>query len=158
MDLYLVQHGEAQDERADPERGLTQKGKSEVERTARFAKEAGIGHLEVFHSGKKRARETAEIMEWHLGAKIIATDGLSPLDDPGVWKGRLDSVSKDIMLVGHLPHLNGLAGLLVAGDKDRDMIDFKMGGIVVPQKERGQVARGVGGDAGGGRVNSQGFR
>ncbi len=28
MDLYLVQHGEAKDERADPERGLTQKGKS----------------------------------------------------------------------------------------------------------------------------------
>lgn len=138
MDLYLVQHGEAKDERTDPERGLTQKGRSEVERTARFAKEAGIEHLEVFHSGKKRARETAEIMAWHLGAKIIASDGLSPLDDPLLWKERVDSVSNDIMLVGHLPHLKGLAGLLVVGDKDKDIIDFKMGGIVCLRKKEGR--------------------
>lgn len=138
MDLYLVQHGEAKDERADPERGLTQKGKSEVERTARFAKEAGISHLEVFHSGKKRARETAELMAWHLGEKIIASDGLSPLDDPALWKGRLEEAANDTMLVGHLPHLNGLAGLLVVGDRDRDIIDFKMGGIVCLRKKEGR--------------------
>jgi len=34
------------------------------------------------------------------------------------------------MLVGHLPFMDRLAGLLVTGDPDRSVVLFRMGGIV----------------------------
>jgi phosphohistidine phosphatase len=34
------------------------------------------------------------------------------------------------MLVGHLPFLDRLAGLLVTGDADRSVVRFQKGGIV----------------------------
>jgi len=39
-------------------------------------------------------------------------------------------MKEDTMLVGHLPHLGRLASLLLSGDKEKGIIDFKMGGIV----------------------------
>jgi phosphohistidine phosphatase len=42
-----------------------------------------------------------------------------------------------MMLVGHLPHLARLAGLLLAGDPDRPVIAFGQGGLV--GLERGPV-------------------
>ena len=38
--------------------------------------------------------------------------------------------SGNVMLVGHLPHLSRLSGLLISGDPDRKVVDFKNGGIV----------------------------
>jgi phosphohistidine phosphatase len=34
------------------------------------------------------------------------------------------------MLVGHLPYLARLAGLLLTGDPDRQLIGFQQGGLV----------------------------
>jgi hypothetical protein len=39
-------------------------------------------------------------------------------------------MNEDLMLVGHLPYMAKLAGLLLCGDKEKTPIDFKMGGIV----------------------------
>jgi phosphohistidine phosphatase len=57
-------------------------------------------------------------------------DNLAPMDDPGGWAGRVAEMNEEVMLVGHLPHLAKLAGLLLCGDKEKAPIDFKMGGIV----------------------------
>ena len=35
-----------------------------------------------------------------------------------------------MMLVGHLPHLAKLAGLVLASERDRPVIDFRQGGLV----------------------------
>ena len=43
-------------------------------------------------------------------------------------------MNEDIMLVGHLPHLSRLSSLILTGDKDRNVIDFKMGGVVCLKK------------------------
>jgi phosphohistidine phosphatase len=39
-------------------------------------------------------------------------------------------MDKDVMLVGHLPHLARLAALLLTGDMAKNVINFKMAGLV----------------------------
>ena len=131
MLLYLVQHGEAKSEKEDPERGLTDKGRADVQKTALLAQNWKISTSALFHSNKTRALETARIMAGHLGAKgFSGVDGLAPLDAPEIWAERIAAMNEDVMLVGHLPHLAKMAGLLLCGDKEKMPVDFKMGGIV----------------------------
>ena len=58
------------------------------------------------------------------------TDNLAPLDDPAAWAKRISEMNEDIFLVGHLPYLSKLAGLLLCGDKEKMFVDFRMAGIV----------------------------
>lgn len=141
MMLYLVQHGEAKKEDEDPSRPLTDKGKNEVEKVASFASRIGLKIDKILHSGKLRALQTAEIMAKHLKPikGIEQADGLDPLADPRIWAQRLNEISEDIMLVGHLPHLSKLASLLLTNSIEIEPVKFRMGGIVCLVKdERGK--------------------
>jgi phosphohistidine phosphatase len=131
MYLYLVQHGEAKREDEDPARGLTEKGKNDVKRVAVVVQKMGVSVSRVFHSGKTRALQTAQILADHLKpAKGVAgTDSLAPMDDPSLWFKRIAEMDEDIILVGHLPFMARLAGLLLCGDQEKICVDFKMGGI-----------------------------
>ena len=62
MKLYLVRHGEALSEHVARERPLSDKGKRDAAAMAAFLGRAGIRVAEVQHSGKARARETAELL------------------------------------------------------------------------------------------------
>lgn len=139
VQLYLVQHGEAKPENEDPERPLTDKGAEAVARVARWAVDSlGVRTTRVLHSGKTRARQTAEPWGQVLGAEVEPTDSLAPNDDPSTWTGRVDAMSEDLMLVGHLPHLGRLAGLLLAGDPDRPLVRFRPGGLVALERTDGE--------------------
>ncbi len=130
MKVYLVRHGEAKSKEEDPERHLTEKGIEEIRRVARFLAAAGIRIPKIVHSGKTRARQTAEILAEELKPQEIGeTDALDPLADPKIWANRLEESSEDIMLVGHLPHLSKLAGLLLLG-KDIEIIKLAAGGVI----------------------------
>lgn len=137
MRLYLVQHGEARPEAEDPARPLTEKGRQDVERVARFA----IAHADarprrIVHSGRLRARQTAEVWARFLPeARLEEQDGLGPNDDPAVWAKRLGDETEDLLLVGHLPHLRRLAALLLCGDPDREGIAFRMAGVVCLERD-----------------------
>jgi phosphohistidine phosphatase len=131
MRLFLVQHGEAKSEEDDPERPLTDRGAADVGDVARSGSVEGhVGVGRIFHSGKTRARQTAEIWGEVLGVPVEEAAGLAPRDDPATWAGRLAGIDEDLMLVGHLPHLARLAGLLLAGDPDRSVVAFRQGGVV----------------------------
>ncbi len=132
MLLYLVQHAEAKKEEEDPERGLTDQGFKDIARTAIFAQKLGVKVNGIHHSGKKRAMQTAQMLADHLkpGKGIAQTDHLASMDDPAVWAKRLAGLNEDAMLVGHLPYLAKLAGLLLSGDTEKTFVDFKMAGIV----------------------------
>ena len=56
MRAYLVQHGEAHPEEVSPERELTPRGRSDVERVAALLANGGVRVAKVYHSGKTRAR------------------------------------------------------------------------------------------------------
>ena len=138
MKLYLVQHGEAKTKEENPDRPLTAKGRDASEKTASFAAEqAQISVNAVLHSGKTRARDTAEIMAAYLCPEngMIEEKDLLPNDDPQEWASRLSEGKKDLMLVGHLPHLSKLASLLLTKSDEKVSIDFKNSGIVCLQRD-----------------------
>jgi phosphohistidine phosphatase len=134
--LYLVQHAEAKSKEEDPARDLTEKGREDLARVARQVGNLRMAVSRILHSGKTRAQTTAEILAASLQPSqgIAATDGLAPLEDPGIWADRLADLDEDVMLVGHLPHLARLAGRLMCGDQQTNPVNFQMGGMVCLQR------------------------
>lgn len=133
MFLYLVQHGEARSKEEDPERSLTDHGRQALDNIRTFLdRHQAIPVAGIFHSGKLRAGQTAEILAAAIKADdgVQESDGLAPMDDPAVWGTRLRDMHQDVMLVGHLPHLSRLAGYLLCGDSSHEPIHFHNGGIV----------------------------
>ncbi len=131
VQLYLVQHGQAKAENEDPERPLPDQGVEDVARVAHHAVvQPGVRPTRVFHSGKTRARQTAEAWAEILDADVEQVDALAPNDDPTIWLERLRSEPDDLMLVGHLPHLARLAGLLLIGVAEPSVVKFRPGGLV----------------------------
>jgi len=133
MNLYLVQHAEAKREEEDPRRPLSDRGWTDIRKVATFvAPRGGIQVRRILHSGKTRARQTAEVLAQYLrpAEGIQETDALEPLANPSTWAQRLAEATEDTMLVGHLPHLSKLASLLLCQDETKRIVDFQMGGIV----------------------------
>lgn len=126
MQFYLVRHGEAVSAVENPQRPLSAAGRANVERLARWALERGVRIAVIYHSGILRAAETAAILAAQLSppAGVKEHGGLLPEDDPAIAKAEIGSAQEPIMLVGHLPHMNRLAGLLFAGDPDRAVAEF----------------------------------
>lgn len=142
MRLYSVQHAESKRRDEDPSRPLSEKGWEDIRRVAKYAgKYLHIRVNKIFHSGKLRAEQTAQVLADHLhpAEGVMAAEGLDPLADPKVWKNRLADATEDIMIVGHLPHLGKLAAVLLVGHESKDAVTFKNGGITCLEKdERGQ--------------------
>ncbi len=139
MELYLVQHGEARPKAEDPNRPLTQQGREDVARVADFARSAGIQIYQIQHSGILRAEQTAEILAECLAPPggLVAVPGLAPKGDVTRFAELLNREAKSLMLVGHQPFMARLAGLLVAGDAERPIVQFDKGGIVCLLRESG---------------------
>ncbi|RLE52318.1 MAG: phosphohistidine phosphatase SixA [Candidatus Methanomethylicota archaeon] len=137
LKLYLVQHGEAKREEEDPSRPLTDRGWEEAKRVAGFLAKAGVRVDKVFHSGKLRALQTAQVFADALKPSkgVEQADALDPLADPRVWADRLRGFREDLMLVGHLPHLSKLASLLLAGREDLEVVKFRMAGVVCLERD-----------------------
>jgi phosphohistidine phosphatase len=137
---YLVRHGEAKADMEDSTRSLSDRGRKEVQRVARYAAILGIEVAQIHHSGKLRARQTAEILAEHLLPQcgIRQIDGLAPGDEPDRVHAVLDAAGRSLMLVGHLPHLSRLVSSLVLGDSGEEIIWFGVGTMVCLAKtERG---------------------
>lgn len=132
MKLYLVQHAKAVPKEVDPQRLLTGEGLRDIQKIAEFI---GPLHLCVdylWHSGKRRAVQTAEVLAKVINVNIAPAErqGLGPTDDVAVLRAELASVTDDIMIVGHLPFLDKLASLLLTGCESANTVAFKQGGIV----------------------------
>jgi phosphohistidine phosphatase len=132
MTLLLVQHGEAKPETEDPERSLTERGAEIVGRMAAWAARMGIKVDQIRHSGKRRAEQTATIFANRLNPLrgMIAVQGLTPLDSEVSVAASLQGEQESIMIVGHLPHLSRLVGMLVTGNPDNVVVRFRNAGIV----------------------------
>jgi phosphohistidine phosphatase len=138
MNVYLVQHGEAKSEKEDPQKSLSEQGWTDVRKAGAFLVEyAHIKVASIMHSGKTRARQTAEALAEYLTPPkgIKKADGLNPLDDTSIWIERLSETKEDIMLVGHLPHLCKLSAELLAQDENKKVIEFQRGGILCLGKD-----------------------
>lgn len=131
MKLYLVQHGEALDKKLDPERPLSESGHEDVVNIAAFL--AGrVQVSRVLHSGKMRARQTAEILGKFLAqdCEVSEMSGLNPLDSVTSFAEEITNSGSDALVVGHLPFMEKLVAALIAGSEDKNLIAFQPGSIV----------------------------
>lgn len=137
MALFLVQHGKSLPKDKDPQKGLSEEGILDVERMANVAEGYGIQVSSIKHSGKKRARQTADIYASTLNPRLGVEEisGLNPLDDVAVLANRINS-NDNIMLVGHLPFMEKLTSYLITGSMDNPVVKFQNGGIVCLDRDQ----------------------
>ncbi|NUM52774.1 MAG: phosphohistidine phosphatase SixA [Candidatus Hydrogenedentes bacterium] len=130
MFLYLMQHGDAVAKDVNPDRPLSEQGRAHVERVARCVAAAGVQIPQVWHSGKTRARETAEILARATGGTVEERDRLRPDDDIRSALKQIAQAKCDVAIAGHLPHLSLLAAELLRAKGGHNPIQFQRGGIV----------------------------
>ncbi len=135
MNIYLVQHGLSFDKKTDPDRSLTPAGRAAINLVANTVSGARLKIETVYHSGKRRAEQTAEVFAEQLNiSQIISADGLEPMDDIEEFVENFE-LSENIMIVGHLPFMERLTSYLVTGNKDLTVVKFQNAGIVCLQQD-----------------------
>lgn len=130
--LYLVHHADAVGPEVDSQRPLSAEGRIHADRLALGAKERGVAPVAIWHSGKLRARQTAEAF-WRVCnplAEFAAIRGLQPTDPPGWIVDLVTGDTRDIMLVGHMPSLPKILAALSGSE------DFPQHGLVALEMER----------------------
>ena len=132
MRVYLVQHGEAKSEEEDAQRRLTDKGIRGVQNVTDFLRPFGVKVEAIWHSGKDRAQQTAEILAGGVSATqgMLQRNGLAPKDAVAPVKQALEQSAGDVMIVGHLPFLGKLAALLIVDDEEAEIVTFQFGCVV----------------------------
>jgi len=138
MKLYLVQHGEAETKDVNPDRPLTQQGESDIRQVAATLSRAGIRVQRLVHSGKTRARQTAEILAGEIapGIALETSDTIDPIADPGGFV--LPADGSDTLVAGHLPFMARLVALLVSGDSEQPLVAYRPGSVVCLERTEDQ--------------------
>ena len=136
MTIYLVRHGKNLPAEADPDKGLSEAGIKEVEHVAGAAKRYGPELASIKHSGKKRARQSAEILGSILNPRdgVQERSGLGPNDDVFDLAAAMDQY-ENTMFVGHLPFMERLAAYLITGSTEIPVVRFENGQIACLEKD-----------------------
>jgi phosphohistidine phosphatase len=91
---------------------------AQVAAVAAEAKAHGVRPAVVWHSGKLRAKQTAEVLwrECNALATFSASRDLQPDDRPEWIHDRVQGETRDILIAGHFPHLPRLLARLLRND------------------------------------------
>jgi phosphohistidine phosphatase len=141
MKIYVLRHAEAELRGpgvAEGARKLTPEGKRELRAVLRLAGDAGVAPEVILASPWTRAVETAQAASQALGAEqVIETKSLLPDVMPSHIWGEIRSLRplKEIMVVGHEPHLSHLAAFLLEAPVAIDMKKAALLRIEVQDKE-----------------------
>jgi phosphohistidine phosphatase len=130
--IYLVHHGDAVGPEVDPGRPLSDRGRAAVLLLADEAARRDVKPVAIWHSGKLRARQTAEAF-WktcHPFASLSAEHGLQPSDPPIWMRDRLFGETRELMLVGHMPNLPRLLSVLIGENENQAAVNFPQHGMV----------------------------
>jgi len=132
VNVYLMQHARPVPEEENPSRPLSHQGEGDAARVGAFLRNARIAITNVFHSGKLRARQTAEIVSAEMKISRMPKEkaGLRPMDDVRSIAAEVEKHGKDLLIVGHLPHLARLTSFLVTGSETTPLVQFQQGGVV----------------------------
>ncbi len=120
MELFLVRHAiaaplpEEAGEEEDAERPLTEKGIRRFRKVVKGLKDLGVSLDLILVSPKRRALETAELLEELLEGEVRVTPLLA--QPPG--EALLAEIPREdrVALVGHEPYLSLLLAQLLFGD------------------------------------------
>ncbi len=137
MRLYLVQHGEALPKEVNSDRPLSDHGRQDIEWLAGFLANRGVRVSRVWHSGKTRARQTAELLAAAVapGIKTEAQAGLAPNDPTEGFAKKLATWREDAMVVGHLPFMARLVTRLVTKSDDGTTVAYLPGSLVCLERD-----------------------
>jgi phosphohistidine phosphatase len=121
VELILWRHADAGDPDDDPQidfdRRLTERGRRQAARMARWLQSRLPEQFIVMTSPAPRALETADA----LGRKLRISERLAPgasgqtLLEEARWLGKRDTRARHIVLVGHQPSLGAAASLALSG-------------------------------------------
>jgi phosphohistidine phosphatase len=108
--LFLVHHADAVGPEIDPQRPLSPRGRNQAQTLAARAETAGAKPAIIWHSGKLRARQTAEaFLRANSFAEFHMVRGLRPEDSPELILTMLAPEDRDVLVVSHWPLLPALA-------------------------------------------------
>lgn len=136
MRLYLVRHGQAQPEFVDPARPLTGWGREETQKVAEALQKMGAPIDRIIHSGKKRAEQTALIMQKNLApdCPVDVRNDIAPNDPVDPVFEAIQTFKRDVMIVSHLPLLPKLASRIIAKSEHPEILHFKDSTVAVLEK------------------------
>ena len=140
MRVYLVQHGQAMTEEQNPDRPLSDKGRTDVERVASFLRRSCPPIPRIIHSPKARARDTALVLARVLGSGEMveeAAEGLAPKDSTESLAQSISQAEGDLMAVGHQPFMGRMVTRLTSGAEGAGFTGFEPGTVVCLEKVDG---------------------
>jgi phosphohistidine phosphatase len=107
---------------------------------AAYCKQSDVRVVQIRHSGKRRAEETAHILGEHLSPAedVVRVEGISPNDDVVPIVEELKQLDQPVMLVSHLPFLDRLLEELVTGNPNAEPTAFQVGALVALARENGE--------------------
>ena len=111
---------------------LSSVGRAATERLALAAAHRGAQPDAIWHSGKLRARQTAELL-WQAcnpRASCSAEHGLQPGDSPRWMRDQLSGETRSILIVGHMPSLTRLLASLLGEPDGSPSVQFPQHGCV----------------------------
>ena len=137
MRLLLLRHTDAVPGGDDKRRALSLKGREQAIALGRhFEKTDKRLPRRAYHSSLRRSRETGEIFFAELSRKpvLIQQDGLAPEDNPSHLIPWIEEQEHSLMLIGHNPFMEILAGLLLNQDPYAGPVQFRKGTLLCLKK------------------------
>ncbi len=134
MRLYLVQHGDAVAKDVDPERPLSDGGRADIGRLARWLASIDVRVGRILHSGKLRAEQTANLLAplFDGDGTVEAHAGLAPNDPPGAFLETLDD--GDTIVAGHMPFVSRAVSVALDLPPDQAIVAFKPGSLAALER------------------------
>jgi len=131
MRLYIVQHGDSLPKDVNPDRPLSNRGRADIERLTEWLSSHNVQITQILHSGKTRAKETAEILRPLLKSpsQIYEGQGLAPNDSPEAFLHHLGDSDKDTLVAGHMPFVARTVSQALTGAPDRQLVEFVPGSV-----------------------------
>ncbi len=133
--IYLAQHGLALEKNQDPDRPLSTSGINQTKAVAQTLKNSNVTISCIFHSGKLRALQTAEIFAEALDISSISTiTGLEPNAAVTILGSHLEN--NHALYIGHLPHLENFTAYLMAEKTNKPIVRFTNSAVICLEKKQ----------------------
>lgn len=113
MELVLWRHADAEDGVADMKRSLTEKGRRQAIRVAKWMRPRLEGEWDVLASPAARAKQTADALGLEYDTRI--TLGPMATEDALIREAGWPDGERHVIIVGHQPTLGRVAARLLTG-------------------------------------------
>ena len=113
MELVLWRHADAEDGMVDLKRSLTDKGRKQAVRVARWLRPRLEGQWDVLVSPAARARQTADALDLEYDVRL--TLGPAATEDALLREADWPRSERNVIIVGHQPTLGRVAARLLTG-------------------------------------------